>query len=442
MLLVLAQPRLLRLTHHALRHKVHHQSNNNQDKGDGVHPVHREVEDLNADDDAPEVGSQQANVEKGRACQAEHEGRQRVKERQDERVAGEVAADLGGPDGGAEGVTVKDGGDDTHDGRRPEGELADDLVEGPLRDQKLLKHVGQAVEGGAGEGEEVALELVAAVADAGAVEVVGAQQDAHAADADDDAGVLGDAVAHAEHEEGDDDDDDNGPEVDQLGAQDAGVAVGEDEEVVAHGVEEAQDQVAPALGDQHAGPLLEAVAVDGVGGVDEIEQDVVEQGLEGGDRGVGVEEQAGESVGARDAQRKDLPVCVLVSTGSTVRQGNNLPEHEHDPELARLDVRKPAATVRAQRIQEARIVWAVCPAEKLRGAMLGHIVVDGRRRPAVADVLDAVVLHGLGGTRGCTFGFVACGDHGRGSQVGDRFPGCGGKLSVGMQPRGEAKEGA
>jgi len=50
----------------------------------------------------------------------------------------------------------------------------------------------------------------------GASDAVGAEEDAHAADAEEDAGVLGDVVADFEEDEGDDDDDDYGPEVYEL----------------------------------------------------------------------------------------------------------------------------------------------------------------------------------------------------------------------------------
>ena len=45
--------------------------------------------------------------------------------------------------------------------------------------------------------------------------MVRGDEDAHAADADEDSGDLGDVVADAEEEEGDDDDDGDGPEVDE-----------------------------------------------------------------------------------------------------------------------------------------------------------------------------------------------------------------------------------
>jgi hypothetical protein len=73
--------------------------------------------------------------------------------------------------------------------------------------------------------------------------VIGAEENAHAADADEDAEDLGPVVADAEEEEGYRDDDNDGPEVNQLRGEDGGVAVGEDGEVVSFDVEEGKDDV-------------------------------------------------------------------------------------------------------------------------------------------------------------------------------------------------------
>ena len=69
------------------------------------------------------------------------------------------------------------------------------------------------------------------------------EQDTHATDADEDAEDLGGVVADVEEEEGDGDDEDDGPEVDELGGEDGGVAIGENGEVVAFDVEEGEDEV-------------------------------------------------------------------------------------------------------------------------------------------------------------------------------------------------------
>ena len=105
-------------------------------------------------------------------------------------------------------------------------------------------------------------------------------------------------VADAEKEKGDNDDEDNGPEVDELGGKDGCVAVSQDSEVVALDVAEGENDVLPAPCPEEAQVSLEAVAVDGVGGVDEVQEDVVEEALKGGDRGALVVEESGEGVGS------------------------------------------------------------------------------------------------------------------------------------------------
>ena len=50
-------------------------------------------------------------------------------------------------------------------------------------------------------------------------------------------------VADVQEEEGNCDDEDDGPEVDELGGEDGGVAIRENSEVVAFDVEEGKDDV-------------------------------------------------------------------------------------------------------------------------------------------------------------------------------------------------------
>ena len=73
--------------------------------------------------------------------------------------------------------------------------------------------------------------------------MVAGEQDTHTADTDEDAEDLGGVVTDVEEEEGNGDDEDDGPEVDELGGEDGGVAVGEDGEVVAFDIEEGEDDV-------------------------------------------------------------------------------------------------------------------------------------------------------------------------------------------------------
>lgn len=59
----------------------------------------------------------------------------------------------------------------------------------------------------------------------------------------------------------------------------------------------------PAIFEHQSEPFPETVAVEGVRGVDEIDEDVVEQGLEGGDRSPLLHKQRRKGVGGREAKR-------------------------------------------------------------------------------------------------------------------------------------------
>lgn len=63
--LILAQPCLLGLSQHALAEKVDEVADHDEDKGDRVQVVDGVSKDAQADDDAPEVARQQADVEEG-----------------------------------------------------------------------------------------------------------------------------------------------------------------------------------------------------------------------------------------------------------------------------------------------------------------------------------------------------------------------------------------
>ena len=244
-LLIPAQPRLLRLAQDLLADKIHHQPHHDHHERNRIQEIDGQAKHLDANHHAPEIAGEEGDVEKGGRRKAEDERGERVEERETQRIPDQIATDLAVPGGGLEGGAIEDARLGAVDDHAPEAHLADDLVEGPLGDEEFLRHVGEAVEGGAEEGEEVAFELVgsADVAAVGAGDVVRGEQEAHAADADQDAGHLGDVVSDAQGEEGDEDDDDDGPEVDELGAEDGGVAVGEHGEVVAFDVHEGEDEV-------------------------------------------------------------------------------------------------------------------------------------------------------------------------------------------------------
>ena len=88
----------------------------------------------------------------------------------------------------------------------------------------------------------------------------------------------------------------NGPEVDERCRENSGVAVGQDSEVVTLDVAEGQQKVLPAPFELKVKVAARRVAKDSVGEIDKREQDIVEQRLEGGDRGAFIDEKGSEGV--------------------------------------------------------------------------------------------------------------------------------------------------
>lgn len=285
-LLVGTQPGLLGVTQYAPRQEIQDQADDDEDKGDGVQVLDGVAKEVNANDDAPEVARQQADIKEGGGAHAQDDGGQAVEDEQGQGVAHDVADGGAVPGGLVKGVAVKDGSRGAADEDADEAHKRKHLVDGPSGDVPLLEDVAQAVARGARQAKQVALELVGGRAVVGPRHGVGAQEHAHAAAGDEDAQDLKRAIAHFEQEERHDDDADNGPEVEEGGAQDVGVAIGQHGEVVALDVEEAENQVAPAVLVDDPNHFAPAVAVEHVGHVDQGEEHVVEKGLKGRNRSV------------------------------------------------------------------------------------------------------------------------------------------------------------
>lgn len=305
-LLVGPEPGLLGVTEDAPRQKVHNQADDDEDKGDGVQVLDGVAKDVDTDDGAPEVARQQADIKEGGGAHSQDEGRKAVEDEQSKSVADNVADGGTVPSGLLEGVAVKDGGGGTANEHADEAHEGQDLVHGPLGDVPLLKDVAQTVARSARQPEQVTLELVLGRVGAGARHGVGGEQHAHATAGDEDAEDLEGSVAHLEQQEAHNDDADDGPEVEELGAEEVGVAVGQDGKVISLDVEKAQDEIAPAVLVADTQDLAPAIAVEHVRDVDKGEQDVVEEGLEGGDRGVVVVEKRGEDRGGGVAEAEEL----------------------------------------------------------------------------------------------------------------------------------------
>ena len=306
MLLVVPQPWLLRVSQHAAAEEVSDETEDDEDKGDGVEVVNREAKDVDANDDTPKVGGEEGDVEEGGATHAKNEGREAVEEVETDGIADHPADKLRVPVCGGNGLPVKDGGLDAVDDAAKEAEERENVVNGSLGDEILLKDVADAVETGSEKSEEVSLEEVDTRTAVGAGDVVGSEKHAHTAAADEDSDDLEELVTDAEKGEGEDDDADNGPEVDELCGENVGVAVRQHGEVVAFDIQEAHYDVLPAIRYNDTEPSPRSLANPKHNGVNDEEQDIVKEGLEGGYVGTVGGEQGSESVRGRDAEREDL----------------------------------------------------------------------------------------------------------------------------------------
>jgi hypothetical protein len=103
---------------------------------------------------------------------------------------------------------------------------------------------------------------------------------------------LSPLVSYAEQKEGYNHNANDGPEVEELGRKNVGVAVRKDREIVPLDIQERKDSVFPAIHQEEFEVLLESVTVDCVCCVDQSEEDVVEKGLEGRDGGTFVKEES------------------------------------------------------------------------------------------------------------------------------------------------------
>lgn len=307
-LLVPAQPGLPSLGQSLATQVVNQLADNDQDEGDGVHPVDVVVEDLDADADTPEVHGEQGDVEEGRGRQTEHQRGQTVEQRQTKGETGQVAAHLAVPDGRVVVVAFEDGALHAVDDASVERELTQDLVHGLLADEVLLRSVGQTVERGTQQREQVALQLVAArdIAAVGTGDVIRGNEHTHTTDTDNNTQDLTDVVTDLEEQERDDHDDNDGPEVDQLSAEHGSVLIGQHDKVVALDIAECKDDIFPAVSVDQTEPALESVAVYRVRSKNASQHDVVEQCLERGDGPALVAQKRGEGASRGVGDGKQL----------------------------------------------------------------------------------------------------------------------------------------
>jgi len=224
-LLVVTEPWLLRITPSIINNEINKQAQHDENKCNRVQPMYRFMEDLNSDNGAPKIARQQRNVHEGCAAHAEDERRNRVEDEQEDIEADYVSDDSARPRRIAKVGAIEDTGLGAVDDHSPERQHANDLVHGPLADEELLQDVAKAVEGGAQQREQVALQLVLRRELVRAREVVRHHQQADARHAREDAHDLRHLVPHVQEQERDHHHDHDRPEVDQLRGQDRRVAV-------------------------------------------------------------------------------------------------------------------------------------------------------------------------------------------------------------------------
>ncbi len=181
--------------------------------------MNAQVENLDTDAYTPEVSCQETDVEESSAGQPEHDRCQRVEQRKDQCVTGQVSANFTVPCSCSELVLVEDASLSAIPNHTPEAQLTDDFVKRPLGNEEFLDNVADTIASSTNEGEQIALDLVSladTIARGCSSDVITTNQDANASDADQDANNLRDVIPDPEKDEGYDNNNDDGEEVDQL----------------------------------------------------------------------------------------------------------------------------------------------------------------------------------------------------------------------------------
>ena len=181
--------------------------------------MNAQVENFDTDAYTPEVPCQETDVEESSAGQPEHDRCQRVEQRKDQCVTGQVSANFTVPCSCSELVLVEDASLSAIPNHAPEAQLTDDFVKRPLGNEEFLDNVADTITSSTNEGEQIALDLISladTIARGCSSDVITTNQDANASDADQDANNLRDVIPDPEKDEGYDNNNDYGKEVDQL----------------------------------------------------------------------------------------------------------------------------------------------------------------------------------------------------------------------------------
>jgi hypothetical protein len=121
-----------------------------------------------------------------------------------------------------------------------------------------------------------------------------------------DASVLREMVANLEDDQRDNNDHNDCPEAEKLSGQNICILVGQHDEVVALDIQEGQNEESPTIFYNHLTPFGEAVLVNGEGGVYNVQQNIVEEGLESRNTRASIIDQRCEGVCSRLRQSNDL----------------------------------------------------------------------------------------------------------------------------------------
>lgn len=181
MLLPFSKPRFPSLSKSAEAGKVRDEPDDDQHKSYWVHPMHRQVKELYANDHTPEIGREQRDVEECSACDSQHEWNQLTEQGKRRGKAYQVHPNLGRPYRRLKGTALQEcclNGTYEHS---PESMLANHFVQWALGDEEFFEAVADAVECRAKESKQIPFDSIWKVARARSIDSVRGNEDAHSA---------------------------------------------------------------------------------------------------------------------------------------------------------------------------------------------------------------------------------------------------------------------
>lgn len=91
-----------------------------------------------------------------------------------------------------------------------------------------------------------------------------------------------------------------------MSTKNSGVAIGQDGEIVTLNIHEREDNIFPAVHKEDPEVFLEAVSKDRICRVDEQEENVIEESLEGRNVRANICKESGEGIGRGNTKGEDL----------------------------------------------------------------------------------------------------------------------------------------